>query len=137
MSTVKFSSIQTLEPDSTTFPVTNSGSAYSSWFDSGGLTVFGVIYPFGITASYLTLQSKYTGIPTIGSIQWDYQTLPGDYMTWKVVAASKTDSTYMAATWQPSLSGGSRFLRIVSLDASLNPVTEASTRQFYILARKI
>ena len=140
MSIGKYSSILTLEADQyslVSFPKITSGSAYSSWFDAVGMTVAGVVYPFGMTAAQLTLQSKYEQVPSLGTIQFDYQTNTGSYRTWNVVAASKTTSTYIAFTWEPSLSLGARFIRVVSLDSTGTPVTEAADRQLFVLARKI
>jgi hypothetical protein len=140
MAIAKYSAIQTLEVDQYSLndlPKISAGTAYSSWFDCVGLTLFGIAYPLNSDAYQFTLETKDLSVPSLGDLTEDFSTVLGLDRTWIAKKTSKINSDATIFSFEPAISAGTRFFRIWSLDSDGYPTNESADRIFIPKARRI
>lgn len=143
MSLPIYSEIKTLELNqlqASDIPVILSGQSSSSWFDAKGMTLFGFWYPFAINGYQFGWKSRETALPAglaISSLEGPIQIQTGPIRKIIVCTENPSSDSYVYCPVEPSVSGGLRWIKVMTLDSSGALVNQSADRLIFPTLRKV
>jgi len=139
----KYAEIKTLELDqlsASQIPVILFGQSSSSWFDAKGMTLFGFWYPYSIDGYQFGWKSRETVLPSglpISSLEGPIQMQTGPIRKIVVCTENPALDSYVYCPVEPSISGGLRWVKIMTLDSNGGLVTQTADRLIFPILRKV
>jgi hypothetical protein len=119
----------------------HSGSAISDsgmhngWYDLGDLVLMGIDYPVGVSGYGFIIQGCKENDTTRYSTM-KLNTGPARIWAFDTIA-DPTSAPYGSQSTLPALTGGKRWIRIVTVNQDMSLAIQSANREFLISARRI